>query len=159
MPRRTDTIPPPPEAPVSDAGLRAYLGYHMRRAMAAIQADLAETLAPFGLRMIPFSVLVVIVDNPGLRPSQIAEALAIERSNLVSLIDGLERDGLVARAPVAGDRRAHVLTATGRGAALCARARAAVAQHDARMCAGLDDTSRDALIGFLNAVEKADGRG
>ncbi|WP_371037421.1 MULTISPECIES: MarR family winged helix-turn-helix transcriptional regulator [unclassified Rhodosalinus] len=159
MPRRADTIPPPAETRVSDAGLRVFIGYHMRRAMAALQADLADTLAPFGLRMIPFSVLVLIVDNPGLRPSQIAEALAIERSNLVSLIDGLAREGLVVRQPVAGDRRAHALSATARGAALCARARAAVAQHDARMSAGLDETTRTRLIGFLNRVENSDGRG
>jgi DNA-binding MarR family transcriptional regulator len=136
-----------------DAGLRQFAGYHMRRAMAAIQADVNATLAPFGLRMVPFSVLVTIADNPGVRPSQLAGALAMERSNLAPILDSLARDGLILREPAPEDRRAHALSPSPQGARLAARARAAVEAHDARMTGHVDPDMRRRLIGILNEIE------
>jgi DNA-binding MarR family transcriptional regulator len=45
--------------------------------------------------MITYSLMAVIVDNPGVRQSQLAQVLAIERSNLVVLLDELERFELI----------------------------------------------------------------
>ncbi|WP_158540094.1 MarR family winged helix-turn-helix transcriptional regulator [Rhodosalinus halophilus] len=149
MPRR----PAPPAATPLDAGLRAFTGYHLRRAMAVVQAEVNETLAPLGLRMVPFSVLVVIADNPGLRSSQLAEALGMERSNLTPVVEGLVRDGLIARAAADDDRRAHALAATPRGAALAARARAAVAEQDMRLTEQMSPEARAQLVALLDAIE------
>ena len=60
---------PHPKAPntaggvahVSDATLREFLGYHMKRAFNVVQADLARVLKPFELRMLTYSALVLIV--------------------------------------------------------------------------------------------------
>lgn len=148
-PTATDT---PAEGGI-DAGLRVFAGYHMRRAMAAIQADVNATLAPFGLRMVPFSVLVTIADNPGVRPSQLARALAMERSNLAPILDSLARDGLILREPAAEDRRAHALSPSPQGARLATRARTAVEAHDARMTGHVDPDMRQRLIRILNEIE------
>ncbi|WP_299371059.1 MarR family transcriptional regulator [uncultured Tateyamaria sp.] len=122
---------------VSDARLRAFVGYNMKRAMNVLQADLARTLQPFGLRMLTFSTLSMIVENPGLRPSQLAEALLIERANMVVYVDQLEQAGWVTRAPNPLDRRAHALHCTEAGACVYDQARAAVEAHDRRMLDGL----------------------
>ncbi len=143
------------DAPVSDATLRDLAGYNIRRASTAVQADLARTLAPFDLRMITYSALVLIVDNPGLRQTQLAEALAIERSNLVVVIDDLERRALIGRNPMPNDRRAYALTATLAGTRLCRKATRAVRAHEARILAPLSEEERQLLAGALRGIERA----
>jgi DNA-binding MarR family transcriptional regulator len=153
MAPRASSLADAPAEGTLDAGLRQFAGYHMRRAMAAIQADVNEALAPFGLRMVPFSVLLVIVDNPGVRPSQLARALEMERSNLAPILEALARDGLILREPAEGDRRAHALSPSPQGAQIAARARKAVEAHDARMTGHVDPDMRQRLIRILNEIE------
>jgi len=68
--------------PISDATLTDLVGYNIKRASNVIQSDLARTLKPLELRMITFTALVLIVDNPGLRQSQLADACANRSSRL-----------------------------------------------------------------------------
>lgn len=140
-----------------DRTLRGFVGYDLKRAFNAIQADVNATLAPFGLRMLTFSSLVVIRDTPGLKQTQLAEILMIERPNLVLILDELERAELVTRTRARDDRRAHELTVTLKGRRLCDRAVTAVAAHDARMTEGLRDADRRALHDALRRIE-ANGR-
>ncbi len=143
------------DRPVSDATLRDLAGYNIRRASNAVQADLVRTLAPFELRMITYSALVLIVDNPGLRQTQLAEALAIERSNLVVVIDDLERRELIGRNPMPTDRRAYALTATLAGTRLCRKATRAVRAHEARILSLLSEEERQVLASTLRRIEQA----
>ncbi|MDU8943128.1 MarR family winged helix-turn-helix transcriptional regulator [Ovoidimarina sediminis] len=140
---------------VSDAALRRFTGYGMKRAFNAIQADVNRTLKPHGLRMVTFSALSVIGENPGLSQAQLADALSIERPNIVMLIDELEAAGLVLRERHAADRRAYALALTGEGRRRLARADRAVRAHDARMTAGLSTEDRARLMEMLGSVERA----
>ena len=149
---RSSTIPA--EAKPTDAALRRHVGYNMKRAFHMIQLDLNATLAPFGLRMVTFSALAVILDNPGLRQSQLAGLLAIERPNLVVILDELEQAGLIARARAVDDRRAYALSPTPEGIALGGKAREAVAAHDARMADGLSAEELEVLMRALRRVER-----
>lgn len=142
-----------------DATLRAFSGYVMKRAFNAIQADVNAALAPFDLRMGTFSTLVMIVDNPGLRQSQLADVLAIEPPNLVLVIDELERRGLITRERAVDDRRAYALLVTLAGRRLHDAALAAVKAHEARMTAGLTDAERAQLIRALRRIEDNGGMG
>ena len=103
--------------------------------------------------MLTFSALVVVRDNPGLRQTRLAEILMIERPNLVLILDELEGADLLTRTRARDDRRAFELKVTLQGRRLCERAVAAVADHDARMARGLDDTQRAALMAALRQIE------
>ena len=92
--------PEPSQDEVSDATLRSFFGYNMKRAFNTVQTDVNRALAPFGLRMVTFSALVIIVDNPGLRQSQLADVLSIERPNLVLIVDDLLATGGTAEAGI-----------------------------------------------------------
>ena len=46
-----------PVTDVSDETLRSFFGYRMKRAFNVVQADLAETLKPFELRMLTYTAL------------------------------------------------------------------------------------------------------
>jgi DNA-binding MarR family transcriptional regulator len=125
--------------PIDDATLRQALGYHMKRAFNVIQSDLSETLKPLGLRMLTYTALVLIVDNPGLSQSQLADAMDIERPNLVVIVDELEQNELIMRERVPSDRRTYALNATLAGRQLYKRAVAAVKNHEARLLSKFDD--------------------
>jgi len=135
---------------VSAHSLRGLVGYNMKRAFNEVQADLNRILQPFDLRMLSYAALVLIADNPGLRPSQLAAALAVERPNLVTLIEALAQRGLIKRERLASDRRAHALLATPAGRALYERAIRAVADHEARIFG----TEAQSLIVALQRVEQ-----
>lgn len=142
-------IPPP----MRDDTLRQFSGYVMKRAFHAIQGDVNATLAPLGLRMLSFSALVMIVDNPGRRQSQLADALMIERPNLVIIVDELERAGLIQRERTPQDRRAYALRATQEGHALYDLAMRAVQDHEARMTRALDPGDRLSMLAALRLIE------
>jgi DNA-binding MarR family transcriptional regulator len=143
------------EATITDTSLRAFVGYDMKRAFNALQADLTRTLAPFELRMLTFSALSLVVENPGLRPSQLASALTIERANLVVIVDELEQRGLLTRTPSAVDRRAHELNVTAQGKRLYSKAVLAVEDHDKRMTADVAQDAQSHLKGALRQIEQS----
>lgn len=141
-------------AQISDETLHQFLGYHMKRAFNVVQADLAQTLKPFGLRMLTHTALVLITDNPGLSQTQLAAAMDIERANLVVIVDELERRELITRDRVPADRRTYALKATLAGRKLCEEAVAAVLSHEARLFANVDKNTQASLISALSAVRK-----
>lgn len=139
---------------VSDETLRKLVGYNMKRAFNEVQADLVQVLQQFDLRMMTYSALILIVDNPGLRQSHLAEALAVERPNLVIIIDELERRGLIARERLISDRRAYALVATLPGRQLYENALRAVKAHETKIFGDLDDPETLKLIETLRQVER-----
>lgn len=138
---------------VSDAALRCFVGYNLKRAFNALQAELTQTLDPFSLRMITYSALSMILENPGLRPSQLAKSLSVERANVVVYVDQLEEAGWVTRRPSERDRRAYALHGTLAGRRVYDRARAAVQAHDRRMLGGLSSGDVTTLNRALAAIE------
>ncbi|AXI48071.1 MarR family transcriptional regulator [Sulfitobacter sp. SK012] len=139
--------------PVSDETLREFMGYHMKRAFNVVQADLSLTLKPFGLRMLTYSALVLIVDNPGLSQSQLAAAMDVERPNLVVIIDALEQRALIIRERVPTDRRAYALMATLAGRQLYDKAIAAVKAHEERVFLDIDKDTRKTVIAAMQLIQ------
>jgi len=138
---------------VSDGTLRSFRGYQIKRAFNVIQSDLNRTLKPFELRMITYTALVLIVDNTGLRQSQLAEAMDIERPNLVVIIDELERRELILRDRLSHDRRAYALKATLAGRRLCEKAVAAVLEHEQRLLRGIDPDALETGMKVMQLIE------
>lgn len=138
----------------ADKTLRQFSGYSMKRAFNAIRADVNATLEPFQLRMVTFSALVIIVDNPGLRQSQLAEILSMERPNVVLIVDELESRELIMRKKTPDDRRAYALQVTLAGRRLHDRALEAVKQHEKKMTEGLTERERLALLKALCLIEE-----
>lgn len=139
---------------INDETLKVLLGYHMKRAFNVIQADLTQTLKPLELRMLTYTALVFISDNPGLSQSQLAGAMDIERPNLVVIVDELEQRELIVRDRVQSDRRLYALRVTIAGQQLCDRAMVACQEHEERLLAGLDDETTHNLISALSSLNK-----
>lgn len=81
-----------------------------------IDHDCAIQLAPHGLTEGRFIVLFLLEAAPqGLAPKDIAEKAGITRATVTGLLDGLERDGLIARIADHHDRRALQIHLTDKG--------------------------------------------
>ena len=116
--------------PPSDNALRGFLGYNLKRAYLAVHPAAKAAMTEFGLRVPSFSCLSVIVENPGIAPSVLAEYLKMERSNIVVIIDELESRELVNRTRSTVDRRRFALTATVRGHRIHEQTVGAICRHE-----------------------------
>lgn len=140
---------------VSDETLRQFVGYNIKRTFNVLHSDLVLTLQPYQLRMVTYTALVLIMDNPGLRQSQLADALAVERPNLVVIIDELERRELITRTPVMSDRRANALQVTLAGRRLCDKATIALQQHEQGFLESVDPQAAQTMLQALKLIETA----
>lgn len=102
------------------------LAFLLARANALSLAHVNSALREFNLHIRQYSVLAMAAT--GSRPTQreLSEFLHLDPSQIVALVDELEKRGLVEREVDVRDRRAKVLIATRAGETLCLRARAAV---------------------------------
>lgn len=73
-----------------------------------------------GLTLARARTLILLGGKERVTQTELADALEIEGPTLVPLLDGLEKQGLIERRPVDGDRRAKqiALTAAGRDQAV-----------------------------------------
>ncbi|CAI2931548.1 Transcriptional regulator SlyA [Aminobacter niigataensis] len=72
----------------------------------AIDRDCAARLAPHQLSEGKFVLLFLLHDRPeGLSPHELAERAGVTRATITGLLDGLERDGFLARHAGLEDRR------------------------------------------------------
>jgi DNA-binding MarR family transcriptional regulator len=97
-------------------------------------------------------VLVLLEHAPGLKQSDVAAALGIQRANFVVLFDGLERRGLAQRRPAPNDRRSYALYLTEAGKGARARAKRLEAELEARLDARLGPGGRQRLLELLGRL-------
>ena len=140
--------------PWSDHRLWSFTSYRLRRVTSAALPGVNKVLAQSGLRRSTFASLAVIADMPGLNQGQLADALAIERPNLVQLVDELEEKGLIQRCKSPTDRRAYALRATQKGHTLLSCATAALCRFEESLVKGLSEAELEALHHALERIEK-----
>jgi DNA-binding MarR family transcriptional regulator len=134
-------------------------GYMLRRAQFAAFNDFLRFFDDLGVRPVQYAVLTVIDRNPGLKQSQVSEALGIKRANLVAILDALERRGLARREAVATDRRSYALRLTDKGTALMKELRERSREHEKRLAAAIGEDGRQQLLKLLHGVIEAVGPG
>jgi DNA-binding MarR family transcriptional regulator len=132
--------------------LETLVGYAVRRANNRIMTDLSPTLADVGLRPVTFSILATIQAQPGVIQSGVGAMLAIQRANLVPLLNELAAAGLIERRPAPRDSRAQALYLTPVGEKALQEASDKVREHEDRMLRRLDASDRRTLIKLLRKV-------
>lgn len=64
-----------------------------------------EEIAPYGLTHGQFFLIVAIMEDEGLLPSELADKTSQDRPTITGLLDRLEKDGWIERKPDKKDRR------------------------------------------------------
>lgn len=132
--------------------LEGLIGYNARRASLAVIGAFLERIAPYGLRVVDFSVLTLIAHNPGITSRQLSSTLAILPPNLVGIIRQIESRALIEKRPHPNDRRAQGLYATPAGQRLQAEAQQVVMSVESEAVTQFTETERETLIRLLRKV-------
>jgi DNA-binding MarR family transcriptional regulator len=139
---------------IDTSGVDGIVGYRLRRAQMTVFARFMQRFAESTLKPADYSTLVLVADNPGLRPSQVAAVLGIKRANFVALANALEARGLIERRQLAADRRAHALALTPMGREFLARLRHIQAAFEAELVDELGGPAeRDRLLALLARLD------
>jgi DNA-binding MarR family transcriptional regulator len=139
-------------SPELDHGiLPTLLGYQLRLAQITVFNDFAASARDFDVSPGRFGMLVLIEVNPGVTQTRLAEAVGLDRSTLVAVLDQLEERGLLERRRGV-DRRTNGLWLTRRGKSLVARMKERIRAHEDRLAARLSETERDALLALLRRI-------
>jgi DNA-binding MarR family transcriptional regulator len=144
--------------PESLAGSLTFLLKHVQARYGAVVEPAFEHLVIDGREL---GVLRVLAGEDGLSQQQAAQRLAVDRTTMVALIDGLEDKGLVVRRPHPRDRRVNVAEVTRAGRAALRKGDAAVAAVDGEFLAPLGEQGarrlKQALLTLL-ASDQPPGR-
>ena len=129
--------------------LPALLGYRLRLAQQAVFRDFAESVGDVSPGRA--GMLLLIEANPGVTQGRLAEAVHLDRSTMVGVVDALEERGLIERRRGA-DRRTNGLWLTRVGRALVARLRQRIERHERRVAARLSAAERAQLLALLEKL-------
>ena len=132
--------------------LPGLVGYQLRMAQIALFRDFAQ--GPGGEDVTPglFGVLVIIEANPDLKQSELARATHLDRSTVVTVIDNLERRGLVERRAALHDRRSNAIRLTDAGTVLLRKLKRQVSQHEKLLLQNFSAAERETFLALLKKV-------
>ncbi len=130
--------------------LLSQLGSHMA-------TEFHDRLSGTGVGPRVYAVLMALATEDGQSQRQLSARLGIHRNVMVSLIDGMESDGLVKRMPHPEDRRAFAITLTARARDLLPGLDETGHALEGRVTAPLSAEEREVLRGLLQRVATAAG--
>lgn len=129
------------------------LGFHLRRSQVAAFKYFAQTVTVAeGITPGLYGMLQVIANTPGLTQSALAEAMDVDRSSIVKVVNQLVDKGLITRDPVPNDKRSYHLRMTVGGKQSLMRIEDAVMRQDREFSSALSDAERATLISLLKRL-------
>ena len=131
------------------------LTFLVRHAWLGMRAAIEDELEEQGLTVPQFATLMMLGEQPGMSIADVARAVASTRQAANEMIAGLEREGLVSRAPHPTDRRTHQLHLTSLGATRYEASLPAVQRREAALVAGLTPEQRDTVVAWMTSVAVA----
>jgi DNA-binding MarR family transcriptional regulator len=131
------------------------LTFLVRQTWLGMRAAIEDELEAHGLTVPQFATLMMLDEHPGLSIADVARAVASTRQAANEMIAGLEREGLVERAPHPTDRRTHQVRLTGTGRTRYTAARPEVLRREAELEAGLSEAQRAAAREWLLSISAA----
>ena len=125
------------------------IGYRLRLAQQAVFRDFASSVGELSPGRA--GIMLLLESNPGVTQGRLAEAVRLDRSTMVGVIDLLEQRNLVERRR-GSDRRTNGLWLTPTGRSLAQRLRRRIERHERRVAARLSDAERAQLLVLLGKL-------
>jgi len=129
--------------------LPGLLGYRLRLAQQTVFRDFAASVAELSPGRV--GMLLLVQANPGVPQGRLAQAVGLDRSTMVGVIDALEALGLIERRR-GEDRRTNGLWLTETGRKSVARLKRRIELHERRVAARLEPAERAQLIALLEKL-------
>ncbi len=125
------------------------LGYLLKEAASALRTAMEGVLRPLGMSITHYACLELLAQRPGLSNSELARGAFVSRQSMNVLLQALEREGFVSRAPEAAVGRVLPTELTTRGRRQLETASAAVRAVEDTMRSGLTDDEQKQLQDML----------
>ncbi len=145
------------ESTVGIAELHQRIPFLLSQLGVYLAEDFVHRLAPFEVEPRTYAVLIALHADDGQSQRQLSTRLGIHRNVMVTIVDNLERQGLVKRMPHPSDRRAFAVTLTAKARDLLPALDAQGRAQEAEITAPLTAEERAALLSQLQRVSAAVG--
>lgn len=142
-----------PHGPVSLGTVEQLVSFQVRRAQAALTQGFQAKLRAYDLSLMQYAVLSVMQENPGLSQTDLGNALGIDRSTMVAIIDRLQGRNLVYRESSPQDRRSYALILTAEGKALLRTIAPIVDAYEAEITSDLNEAERGQLLSLVQRLQ------
>jgi DNA-binding MarR family transcriptional regulator len=113
-------------------------------------------LRPFGLTDVQFNLMMLLKhqsgSSDGLTQAQLSNMMLVNRANITSVIDRMEKAELVSRTAVPSDRRYNIIVMTSRGKKLLSKIEPLYIKEVRRIMGILLDPEKKRLIGMLEKI-------
>jgi DNA-binding MarR family transcriptional regulator len=128
------------------------LGLVLAKSGQITNVRIRKALAATGLKPGHGHVLLWLSDSGPMSQQALIEALGVDPSVLVAILNDLEREGFAERRRDPADRRRHIVEMSDRGAALVGEVDAALTAVERELFTDLDDSEIDLLRSLLVRV-------
>ncbi|KMS76760.1 MarR family transcriptional regulator [Streptomyces viridochromogenes] len=136
-----------PEAPLP--AIRSLPSWLLGRAAARGRSLVAEALAAEGMKMWHHVVLSAVRDLAPVAQADLGRGVRLDPKDLVGILNDLQAQGLVVRAPDPDDRRKNAVSLTDDGARLLKRCEKAAREANDALLAPLSAAERDRFMDLL----------
>jgi DNA-binding MarR family transcriptional regulator len=148
------------EARLTAGEMESWLSYKIRLVQILAYRAFEARMSASGRAPRYLGLLSIIEAHPGQPQSRLAEAVALRRSSLVTILDQLQADGIVERRPSESDRRTNGVWLTRAGLKAVQSLREEAARHESKLREGLSNeeleivsNALDRLVGNLSRSE------
>ena len=146
----------PAAAGLDTSRLAHLVGYAASRAALTLRKTFTRHMAALDLKVVEFSILMLVAQNPQVNQKQLGQTLDISAPNMAVTLDRMVERGWVERVRGTADRRAQHIHLTAQGARLVQRAEKVAATMENPALSALSAAERALLIELLMKV--ASGR-
>jgi DNA-binding MarR family transcriptional regulator len=133
--------------------LRQSVAYRIRLLQIAAYKRFEGQLEGFGSAPRYFGLLKIIEANPGIPQSRLAEAVFLDRSSLVPLLETLTREGWVERRAAPTDKRVRRIFLTEEGTERLALLEQEVVKNEESLTEGLTTQEKSELLRLLGRLD------
>lgn len=133
---------------------QASVGWHVQRLSAQLDGAMDEALAPHGLTLQQFAIVMSLVENDGLTQREIGARFRAPAYAITRAIDGLEADGFLQRRAHPTSRRTNTVHATAKSLQMVPDLIAIIEDVNGRLMASLADGKRVELREALSRLLK-----
>ncbi len=138
-----------PHAPGRAVGAGASLAYALNQLHSSLRARLERALADESLGLRSIRVLACLDRSDGMSQQDVCNALDVDRSEMVRIVDRLQEAGLLQRGADPADRRRHNLQLTRNGRKALTRGHLVIDTVTDEALSALSDGERRTLHSLL----------
>lgn len=128
------------------------LGFMVRRLQQVFVANFHQTLEPFGITPVQYTLLSIVRANPALDQISIAAEAVLDPSTVADVVRRLTDRGLMQREPGATDKRTRTVSLTPRGEQILAQAEVLIQKARKELLSPLSKAEIEQFLGILDRL-------